>query len=175
MCTSPSTVPWLLRPQSQNRVLHALSIYTNFTALPWKQILSVPLWLLSGCHRSAEWQVNEYRHGEEGGEHGCSVMKSNNSLRLMGECCCARSTLNSIGFSGARAHIPGILSLAPQRETPKSMWVMRAGSGPGFSVSPIYCSMNTFTPCLRRNVYIKVVRWEINRGQWKTKINNKSP
>ena len=72
---------------------------------------------------------------EEGGLHGDSMMKSNNSLRLMGECCCTRSKQNSISFSCVQAHIPGILSLARRCEALKLMWVMRrAGSGPGFSV-----------------------------------------
>lgn len=70
----------------------------------------------------------------EGGEHRDSVMKSNNSLRLMGVCCCTRSKRNSIGFSGVQAHIPGIVLLTLRCETPKLMWVMHAGSGPGFSV-----------------------------------------
>ncbi len=67
-------------------------------------------------------------------------MKSNNRLRLMGECSCTRSKRNSISFSRVHvpAHIPGILQFTPRYETPKLMWVMSAGSEPGFTVISCY-------------------------------------
>lgn len=139
ICTCPRTLPWLLRSIGQNRVLQLCEGYhSKLNVLTQMEILCLFLFLFYDfCQVLIDLQndgcVERERQGE-GGDDGDSVMKSNNSLRLMGECGCTRSKRSSISFSGVQAHIPGILLLALRCETLKLMGDMRAGSGPGFSV-----------------------------------------